>query len=482
MVKVSDIKDRDSLRDWLEDLPFDEEENRRIAVNIAHRAAMRVLPVYWDWAVRSDEASENDLTPLPALRACLKSGVFASRPNKKIALAAYDSASGYRGMGYDGVKSAALAATLAADSADGPASLSASASVVAATAPFASKPDGVQLYVALFWAEIRLDCGFLEKGNAILDETPLWSEGNPWSDEWIDVHINLPEGYDFWRDWYQGALDGVKPNWDMLTEIALIDPEDWDKGAAHVNGVIAEIQLKHAVAASPNAEDLIVNDDGLYEVIPRSELPAQTLQDVQGRLGDVIADIRRAQQQENNQYLPLVAEADLLESTLARYPDNSLRLFESCTKVVIHIGRNVSNGVLPENDNLVGDVSGDVQNSADDILNLDAEVRETIEARNKPRFERLSDGQKAEIARLADAVAENSVAPLAAELREDAAVVQGETEPDEDTRPDRYRLGSRLARAVMIGGKNVAEALILVGGVGSGIGIFWVIIRVLLGF
>lgn len=40
----------------------------------------------------------------------------------------------------------------------------------------------------------------------------------------------------------------------------------------------------------------------------------------------MIADIRRAQQQENNQYLPLVAEADLLESVLARYRDNALRV------------------------------------------------------------------------------------------------------------------------------------------------------------
>ncbi len=88
---------------------------------------------------------------------------------------------------------------------------------------------------------IRADCTALATGDVRLDQTPLWSGANPVSENWVQTRETLPEGWDFWRDWYQNALDGVKPNWDMLTEIALIEPADWDKGADHVNGVIAGI-------------------------------------------------------------------------------------------------------------------------------------------------------------------------------------------------------------------------------------------------
>ncbi len=444
MVEISDIKDRESLRAWLEALPFDEDENRRIAVTIAHRAAMRVLPQYWQLSISSASARKNDLTALPILRCSLISGVAGTMPTPEIRSAAF--------------------AAFAADAA-----FAANAAANAAAA----------------WKMIRADCTALATGDVRLDQTPLWSGANPVSENWVQTRETLPEGWDFWRDWYQNALDGVKPNWDMLTEIALIEPADWDKGADHVNGVIADIQLKYAVAASPNAEDLIVNDDGKYQAVPRSELPALTLDDVQNRLRDVLADIRQAQQQESNQYQPLLAEADLLEGILARYPENALRLFEECTKVAVHIGRKVSDGVLPQKDNLISDITGDVQNSADDIYNFDPEVRKTVDARSNLRFGRLSDGQKADISRLAEAVAKNSVEQFAEELREDALVVSGEIEPSAETAPDRYRLSSRLLKVAKIGGAGLVAVVGLLAGAEpavSGAQYLWQIIAPLVGF
>jgi len=50
-VRAEEIKDAESLQAWLESLPQKSEDQRetarRWAVTIAHRAAMRVLPVYW---------------------------------------------------------------------------------------------------------------------------------------------------------------------------------------------------------------------------------------------------------------------------------------------------------------------------------------------------------------------------------------------------------------------------------------------------
>jgi len=45
---ASDIKDEASLKAWLET------QTRAVAVTIAHRAAMRVLPAYWDAAATTN--------------------------------------------------------------------------------------------------------------------------------------------------------------------------------------------------------------------------------------------------------------------------------------------------------------------------------------------------------------------------------------------------------------------------------------------
>ena len=500
MAEISEITDRESLAAWLKALPFEEEEARRVAVTIAHRASMRVLPVYWHWALENRDGKGSLNPALHVLRVCLIAGVGSARPSPDVSTAAEHASAAERAplvfFPSPAVKPAAEAAVRSISGAAGVVISGQPQEVASNVVRDAAENVGTDLSLVgnlmslsnlstgvtpEIWAATQSDCAALKDGWVPLDRTPLWPGGNPFEKLWQDIRSALPEGWEFWRDWYQKALDGVPPNWGMLEEIALIDPEDWDKGPDHVNRLIAEIQLKYAVAATPNAEEIIVNDDGLFEAVPRSQLPPKTLADVQDRLRDVIADIRRAQQQENNQYHPLVAEADLLDSVLARYPDNTLRLYEACLKVVIHVTRNVANGVLPENDNLVGDVTGDVQNSADDIYNFDPEVRETVDARAKLRFERLSDEQKAEVARLAEAAAQSSVQKLADELREDAAVVQKEGEPDEETKPDRYRLGSRLAKILVRGVINVSEALIIVGGVGGGITVMARIIRLLLG-
>lgn len=62
MVEIADIEDRDSLWGWLEDQP------REVSVWIAHRSAMRLLPLWWDFVQRPADAKKGDLTALPVLR------------------------------------------------------------------------------------------------------------------------------------------------------------------------------------------------------------------------------------------------------------------------------------------------------------------------------------------------------------------------------------------------------------------------------
>ncbi len=71
------------------------------------------------------------------------------------------------------------------------------------------------------------------------------------SDRWDAVTARLrddpPPGgpWDFWREWYQGLLDGSPMDPELLTRIALIDPEHWDAGPDRVNPMIAEMVAEH---------------------------------------------------------------------------------------------------------------------------------------------------------------------------------------------------------------------------------------------
>lgn len=48
----------------------------------------------------------------------------------------------------------------------------------------------------------------------------------------------------FWRDWYQGMLNGQPMDWALQEKVALIPEEDWQQGAAHIAGVIADIRAR----------------------------------------------------------------------------------------------------------------------------------------------------------------------------------------------------------------------------------------------
>lgn len=85
-----------------------------------------------------------------------------------------------------------------------------------------------------------------EKGD--LSELPLWNGGipNEVSDAWNEVRnhhtsaiADQPDYRSFWMPWYQGLLDGKPAFPDSLTRaVALIDPEDWDRGDLHINNVV----------------------------------------------------------------------------------------------------------------------------------------------------------------------------------------------------------------------------------------------------
>ena len=120
--------------------------------------------------------------------------------------------------------------------------------------------DGQDVFstdLGAMWAEISRDVSLLSNGVSppALFGRKLWSASNLFEAKWLSLRsaISTSDTYHiFWIDWYQRILDGRLQNWEMLEEIALIDPEDWDKGAEHVNGLVAGIQARYAVKKKSN--------------------------------------------------------------------------------------------------------------------------------------------------------------------------------------------------------------------------------------
>ncbi|MCU0909640.1 MAG: hypothetical protein MUF73_19960, partial [Rhodobacteraceae bacterium] len=86
-----------------------------------------------------------------------------------------------------------------------------------------------------FWQAISSDAVALEQAADVF-RLPLWKGGvrPPMFEETIT-------GWVFWADWYEGYLTGQPLDIDLLEQVALIPPEDWDKGETHVNGIIGAI-------------------------------------------------------------------------------------------------------------------------------------------------------------------------------------------------------------------------------------------------
>lgn len=278
MVKVSEIKDRESLEEWLLDRP--EDETKKFAISIAHRAAMRVLPVYWEWVETSEDAKERGLTSLPVLRCNLISGVARKMRTPEIReaatkatipIASSDVGSSLAKAATDEAFKAADASIAASDTAIAASDVAVSPLVANSAAGDAAKTvfNAIQVANSDLWKQIRTDCAALENGDMLM-AAPLWNgDENPFQKEWEVVRNSLPVvtparseetargalpvDWSFWINWYQDALEGHEPkSWKMLEEIAgigdnhPITEEDWEKGPKRVNFLIGEIQAKYA--------------------------------------------------------------------------------------------------------------------------------------------------------------------------------------------------------------------------------------------
>lgn len=102
---------------------------------------------------------------------------------------------------------------------------------------------------------------------------------------------NGPE-WAFWRDWYQGFVDGQPMNWALQQEVALIADAEWNKGAAHIAGLIKRIRLKFRTAVTPRL--IHDSEEGVFTVEPEDALAADVLEFACTRIEGVLKNALEA--------------------------------------------------------------------------------------------------------------------------------------------------------------------------------------------
>jgi hypothetical protein len=254
MVEIADIRDRESLKAWLEDQP------RAVSVWIAFRAAARVLPLWWDAVLREEWALERDLTALPVLRITLISAVAATAAQFRYSQTAYAAREAiYREItiASHGMRKRPSVEIMGLDSAISTVAAVAEvtyteATAISGAASATETSTEVVEYASAVWTSVRADVEQVS-AKGIPGAFALWPDGHgPLEDKWRAIVwqvINSDDAKDwkFWTYWYDSLLDG-RPmladgarTWEMLEKIVLIDPETWDKGPDAVNPVIREI-------------------------------------------------------------------------------------------------------------------------------------------------------------------------------------------------------------------------------------------------
>ncbi len=150
---------------------------------------------------------------------------------------------------------AGKAANAAAFAARGDAGLSAAAAADAVS--LSATVDTLSIDLDSYYNEAILDAEKLahEIDGSALWSDPLWGRGtseNSGKRYWeiLDTEVlQISNKWDFWREWYQGLLDGKPLDWELQKEIALIPDADWEKGPEWIAGKIEVIRKRRDLEA-----------------------------------------------------------------------------------------------------------------------------------------------------------------------------------------------------------------------------------------
>lgn len=259
MIAAKDISDSDSLEEWLTEWPksqgMSEAEARQVAVQIAHRAAMRVLPIAWEW-YQSKAAREYGGSSVAGLAAALYPDLafscdvlqysqsrYGSRPMIE-ARRIGDCAKNYNWHNTTQIVQAAIssrAAAYASWSQDYPAAVQDALDAIASSLLVSHKTNEL-------WSEISSDLTKLTQSGFSNHLGKLWNDHpNEFDFKAKEILSSLPVN-SFWRSWYEAKLQGEHfPN-GVVDELLKLTEEHWSLPDDQLNHLLDVVWVKHALA------------------------------------------------------------------------------------------------------------------------------------------------------------------------------------------------------------------------------------------
>jgi len=287
------------------------------------------------------------------------------------------------------VAAAAAADAYAAYVADAPYTAITAAAAAAFAFAFAAADAAV-------YREYDLDRQFLEPGGTAqeLALRPLWRNGMPETLEtqWLRLREyleGLNQDWEVWTKWYEERLSG---NIALIAEIEIGDPDkgvfgrttfppEAYKNPASLNAKLKAViddywakNIEKIVKATPLAETLELNEEGLFEVtfLPITDLMENNI----GRLKEAIpASIG------GNGFAPTSKEIEILQDLVDSHLDNPQRIYDECQFMHLHINEMIEKGVLDKTLG-VGRLLNALNIVATDIQTHESKVREVIKKRS----------------------------------------------------------------------------------------------------
>ena len=229
------------MGEWLEFQP------REVAVALAARAALRVLPILEQ--ARSVSFGGNFFADivLPVCRATGVSCAGASYPGEATqrAASATRAANAAAVDALHGTVGASRVAIAAARAADATATGAHAAKGAIAHATAAAAAAAGDAAAPIFWSAVSIDATRVEEGAtaSFIAGSPLWPRGQPdqlqslWQEFKAALHA-AKENWEVWTDWYDDRLAGRVRDEERELAYVRIDDALWMQGPAIVNAAI----------------------------------------------------------------------------------------------------------------------------------------------------------------------------------------------------------------------------------------------------